>query len=280
MTWEEAQKFCAIPASATERERSAKRTKHIEDAILGGRAIIFDWATARIGETGELIRLNGQHSSWVLAQMGEEIPAGLMVHLSHYEVPNKESAALLFRQIDGRQSARSIADIAGVYQGLEPTLASVSKKAGRSAIEGICFFNKKIVGLEVPGGDDRFDLFTHTPYHPFIQMTGRVLSLKTAEFTTPVIGAMFGTHEREPDAAEEFWTSVSKQGDDTTLGDPAATLDNWLIGAAGSKKGKDEVPGQLEVYNACVRAWNAFRNRKTFGAIPKYVAGKAIPDIE
>ena len=92
---------------------------------------------------------------------------------------------------------------------------------------------------------------------------------KTGEFSLPVIGAMFGTHEREPDVAEEFWTSVAKQGDSTTLGDPAATLDAWLVGAANMRKGKtkDEIPSQLEVYNACVRAWNAHRNRKTFGAV-------------
>ena len=282
MTWEEAQKFCAIPASPTERERSAGRLKYIENAILGGRAIIFDWATAEIEESGETIRINGQHSSYVAAQMGEDIPAGLMVHRSHYKVPNKESAALLFRQIDGRQSARSIADIAGVYQGLEPDLMGVDKKAGRAAIEAICWFNQKVVGLDVPAGDDKFDLFTHRPYHPFILMCGRILKVgKTGEFSLPVIGAMFGTHEREPDVAEEFWTSVAKQGDSTTLGDPAATLDAWLVGANMRKgKTKDEIPSQLEVYNACVRAWNAHRNRKTFGAVPKYVAGKGVPDIE
>ena len=50
----------------------------------------------------------------------------------------------------------------------------VDKKAGRAAIEAICWFNQKVVGLDVPAGDDKFDLFTHRPYHPFILMCGQI----------------------------------------------------------------------------------------------------------
>ena len=106
-------------------------------------------------------------------------------------------------------------------------------------------------------------------------MAGRVCSVKTPEFSTPVMGAMYGTFDREPTAAEEFWTSVSKQGDGAQ-GDPATTLDAWLVDA----KSPDATASAMEIYRACVLAWNAFRHRKSFDKVPKFDARKGVPDID
>lgn len=270
-----AAEFSGMPASTTERDVSEKRVKHLRETILAGQAIIFDWAKATVLETGAVIRINGQHSSRMLAGLNGNFPEGLKVHLSHYEVENKKAAALLFRQIDGRHSARTIDDISGVYQGLEPDLVIVSKKIGRAAIEGAIWYGRKVVGDPLPMGDDRFDLFSKAELHPYILMAGRVCSIKTPEFTTPVMGAMYGTFEREPTVAEEFWSSVAKEGEGGD-GDPAATLDAWLVAA----KDADQKPSQWEIYRACVVAWNAFRHRKNLDKIGKLVPGKGIPDIE
>lgn len=276
LTPEVARAFSTIPSSTTERELSTKRVKFIESAVLGGRAIIFDWAKATIKDTGETVRLNGQHSGHLMAGFtNENFPRDLKVHLSHYEVDSKESAALLFRQIDSRKSSRSPADIAGVYQGLEPALIDVPRKAGMASIEGICWFSGKIVGDRVPQGDDKYDLFTNEGYHPFIQMVGRIFTVKTPEFTTPVMGSVYGSYLRDATAAEEFWVSVSKGGDETD-GDPATTLDSWLVNAKGAK----ENTPQFEIYRACVVAWNAFRQDKNLDRITKFIPGKGIPELE
>jgi hypothetical protein len=150
----------------------------------------------------------------------------------------------------------------------------VSNKVARTALDGIVWHERKVVGVYVAPGDDRFDLFTHADLHPFFLMAGRVCSVKTPEFSTPVMGAMYGTFDREPTMAEEFWTAVSKQGDGVQ-GDPATTLDTWLVDA----KTADARPA-METYRACILAWNAFRHRKSFDKVPKYDARKGIPDIE
>ena len=144
LTQDLAADFNAMTASATERDLSQKRIKHLEKAILAGRAIPFDWAKATIADTGTVVRINGQHSSKMLTSLNGSFPEGLKVHLTHYEVDNKESAALLFRQIDSRQSARSIADIAGVYQGLAPVLDALPNKVARDALEGVVWHERKV----------------------------------------------------------------------------------------------------------------------------------------
>ena len=64
------------------------------------------------------LRMNGQHSSNMLCGLNGHFPKGLKVHIDEYEVPNKPSLALLFRQFDDRKSNRSPSDVASAYQGL------------------------------------------------------------------------------------------------------------------------------------------------------------------
>jgi len=53
-----------------------------------------------------------------LCDLNGHFPKGLKVHIDEYEVPNKPSLALLFRQFDDRKSNRSPSDVASAYQGL------------------------------------------------------------------------------------------------------------------------------------------------------------------
>ena len=198
------------------------------------------------------------------------------MHIDDYEVDDKLSLGLLFRQFDSRLSSRSIDDISGAYQGLQPDLLGVPKKAGRSALEGALWYKRHIVGDLVPTGDDRFNLFDDQGLHPFIQMVGRVCSVKTPEFIAPVLGAMYGTWDREPKWAEEFWSDVAKQGGDNPSG-PAAVLDAWLVNVLQMKLDK---PKQNEIYHACAVAWNALRHGRALAKISKFDLRKGFPDLD
>jgi hypothetical protein len=269
--------FASMAASQTERDLSSKRLNYLKDAILGGTAIAFTWAKAKIAETGETYRVNGHHSSTMLSRLNGEMPSGLKAHIDTYEVPDKESLGRLFQQIDSRQSARTIADISGAWQGLQDDLVAVPKDAARKAIEGHIWFQKNKVGNEVPTGDSRFSLFSDQTLHPFIKMAGRVLSLKTPEFTTPVVAAMFGAFERNPEEAEKFFGDVAKQGGGNDAHHPASVLDAWLIDA---REQREDKPKEQEVYYAAALAWNAFRNHRDLDRIPKYNKKKGAPELD
>lgn len=277
LTHDLAAEFSAMDASTTERDLKSKRLEYLTTAVLGGTAIAFNWAKAHVADTGETYRVNGHHSSTVLASLNGKFPQGLKVHVDTYKVADKEALCKLFRQFDSRVSARTVDDVSGAYQGVEPSLASVPKGAARKAIEGAIWYRKNKVGDDVPSGDDRFEWFLKPEMHPFIQMTGRILSVKTPEFATPVIGAMFGAFERHPNDAEKFYGDVAKQGGGNDENHPAFVLDAWLVEARDVSEDK---PTEKEVYAACAYAWNAFRNNKSIDRIPKYNKRKGAPELD
>jgi len=271
-----ATEFNQMPASVTERDLDPKRLKFLRETILHGVALPFMWARAKVLTDGTVYRVNGHHSSNVLAAMNGTMPEGLVAHIDDFEVDDVLRLAGLFRQFDSRRSARSVGDIAGAYQMIMPPLQSVSRLAGRRAIEGAAWHEHRVFGADVPKGDDMFVLFHDPRYHSFVQFVGRVYSKKTPEFTTPVIGAMFATFDRAPEHAEAFWLAVSRQGGGNDDKHPATVLDAWLLSA---KDAKDK-PSAMEIFRACVVAWNASRNNRSLDRIGRYDAKKGFPDIE
>jgi hypothetical protein len=281
ITPELAVRFNTMPETLAERKLKKQRLDYLSNAIQGGDVIAFNWATAKVEDTGEEYRVNGHHSSHLLAQMNGQMPEGLKAHIDTYSVPNKEALALLFRQFDNRVSVRSINEISGVYQGLNINLKDIPIQVGRHAIDGMVWYMKKIAGEDTKTGDDRFDYFYDREKQPFVIMVGRVYSKsKTGEFTTPVIGAMYGTWQREPTVAEIFWTAAARPG---TAGDthPAQVLDAWLV-KKQQGEGEEKRPTEFEFYNACATAWNAHRHDRplTPGYNFKYSKKKGPPELE
>jgi hypothetical protein len=271
--------FVALPGSATERSLKPARIEYLQDVVLGGSAVVFQWAQAKVTETGEIYRVNGQHSSYMLSQLNGQFPNGLKVHKDTYEVDNLASLAYLFRMFDPRTSARSVHDVAGAYQGLHLSLKDVPKMTAKMTIDGTSWFLKIVRGDNIPSGDDRYELFNNAKMHPFIRMAGGILNkIKTPEFTNPVIGAMYGTWEREPVEAEAFWSDVAKQGGGNDSNHPAAVLDTWLV--AIRDKTIEKKPSDREIYRACIVAWNAYRHHRTLDKIGKYDPKKGAPDID
>ena len=276
LTKDLALEFSQMPASLTERDLKAKRLAYLKDSVLGGTAISFNWARAKVSANGIVYRVNGHHSSKMLAGLNGAFPEGLKVHIDTFEIDDLADLGLLFRQFDNRLSSRTIDDISGAYQGLEEDLINVPKKAGRSAIEGIIWWKNNIIGDAVPPGDDKFDLFADRKLHPFIQMVGRVLSEKTPEFSKPVVAAMYGTLERS-DEAEAFWSDVARQGGGNEEKHPATVLDAWLL---AGRENRDSKPTEREIYRACALAWNAFRNHRSLEKIGRYDPKKGAPDLD
>jgi hypothetical protein len=262
VTSELARKIAQMPGSATERPLDDKRLDYLKGQIMAGQATVFNWAIAvRPDETER--RINGQHSSDILAKLDGDMPSGLMVNLSRYKVDDERDEILLFRQFDPKGSLRSRGDIAGAYQMMEADLRAVPRPAAKSAAEGIAWYLGRKVGVPVPKGDEVYDLF-HTPeYAPFVVWMGNVLTMKTPELKkAPVVGAIFATWEKDPEAAKEFWHNVSRGGEDFAEKAPTTTLDRWLQETKTPKRRKSPIT-DTQLYQGCVFAWNAQRNGKT-----------------
>jgi len=176
LTRELAEEFRNLDPSPTERELNPARLKHLKMKAEAGQLVTFHWSVARLGE--KRLRMNGQHSSNMLCGLNGYFPKGLKVHIDEYEVPNKPSLALLFRQFDDRKSNRSPGDVASAYQGLYEELHDVPKGPAKMAVEGACWYDRHIEGLPPVSGDDQYIRFGEPGLHGFIRWVGELFTIR------------------------------------------------------------------------------------------------------
>lgn len=261
LTKELVERHVKMEPSPTERDLDPSRLKYLREKAEAGQLVTFNWAVAKV--KGRTVRMNGQHSSTMLSELNGSFPEGLRVHLDTYKLDDETDLAVLFRQFDARKSSRTGSDVAGAYQGLHKNLAGVPKPVAKLAVEGIAYCLRHVEGVSNLAGDDQYTLFDQTRFHPFIQWMGEVHSIKTPEMKViPVAAAMFATFEVNAEQARIFWDQVSRGGVEFDDNAPSTVLDNWLKAAknADEKRKLQLKPGNF--YQACIYAWNAFREEK------------------
>lgn len=264
--------FQNMKPSPTERDLDPKRVKHLKEKAEAGVLVTFNWARARLN--GEWLRMNGQHSSAMLANLNGEFPNNLIVHLDEYEVDSPEGLALLFRQYDDRKSGRSPSDVSGAYQGLYEPLHDVPKDMAKIAIEGVVWYRRNIEGMPVPSGDDQYHMFNEVGLYTYVKWAAEVFGLKTPELKrVSILSSMYATFITNELEAKAFWYLVSRGGKEYEDAHPATTISQWLQKAYAREFKKLPKPG--EFYQACVYAWNAYREDKTITSI-KFDTKKAL----
>ena len=264
LTPELAEKFKAMLPSPTERQFDPVRAKLLREKAEAGQLIAFNWAVAKVDD--KEYRVNGQHSSAVLAELNGQFPQDLKVHMDTYKVHSMDGLALLFRQFDARKSGRTPVDVSGAYQGLYTDLAGVARGAAKLAVEGVAWYDKHVEGLPAPKDDDVYTLFGKTALHNFIKWVGEVFSIKTPELKRQtIVSAMYGTFEKNEAEARKFWSEVSRGGVEFDDNHPTSVLDAFLKSAIEDKRKMELKAGNF--YQASIYAWNAFREGKTISNV-------------
>jgi hypothetical protein len=273
LTKEFAEYFRDLEPSPTERELNPSRLAFLRAKADAGQLIPFWWATAKMG--GKTYRVNGQHSSNMLCELNGTFPPGLKVCLNEFEVDSPDGLAILFRQLDPRQSARSPADVSGAYQGLHEALRNVPRAFAKIGVEGVAWFRHHVEGTSNITADDRYMLFGEQGLHGFLCWLGELFSIKTPELKkVPIVAAMYGTTTANEKEAQKFWGQVARGGVEYEDTAPATVLDAWLKSLAEDRRSVEKLlPGNF--YQGCIYAWNAFRESRAITAI-KYKTDKGL----
>jgi hypothetical protein len=260
-----AQEFRELTPSPTERDLNPNRVKHLMEKATADpcQLVTFHWATARMGN--QRWRMNGQHSSTMLCELNGNFPQGLKVHQDEYEVAKEEDLAQLFQQFDDRKSGRSSGDVAGAFQGLYEPVREVPKSSAKIAVDGVVWWRRSVEGISVPAGDKAYELFSETGLHSFIRWIGDTFSIKTPEMRKiQVVSAMYATFTANETGARTFWEQVSRGGVEYEDNAPATILDGWLKNISDKEtKDPDLKLKPANYFQACIYAWNAFREEKT-----------------
>jgi hypothetical protein len=257
-----AEKFANMRGSPSERDLSTKRVTFLREKIEAGLALPFSWARATIDGSEEQYRVNGQHSSKMLVSLNGSFPSGLKVHLDDYVVRSKSDLALLFRQVDARQSQRSAKDVSGAYQGLHEDLAGIHKPLAKMAVDGAAWYIKNVLGLPVGYGDDVYRLFNKDEVRDFTHHVSDIFGTKADEMMrTPIIAAIYGTFDLCGANSKPYWIEVAAGGPEFDIDDtsPSGRLSDWLRTDA-EQSTRVIKPG--EYYQGAIFAWNAHREGK------------------
>jgi hypothetical protein len=268
-----------MPSSPVEREINKNHVRHLYEKAVAGKLVTFHWVSAEVaGKPDTILRINGQHSSAMLAELDGRMPEGLKVIREHYTCDSDDAVALLFQQWDDRKSSRSSADVAGVYQGLQIDLKDVPKAYGKLAVEGYVWHQRYVEKVPVATGDDIYVMFKDKGLHPYIKWVGSLHNSKTRELQLkPVTAAMFGMFQTNEHEARRFWEEVARGGDPDQEDLPTTALDIWLRGIYEGTLEFDGF-GAGNYYQGCVYCWNLERDGKKVSTI-KYDVKKNFAPI-
>jgi len=233
LTRELAIEFATARPFDGERPVKESRLAYLEDELRIGRWTLCEWATCEVLELGQTFRVNGQHSSRMLAYCNEDIfPNGSVVLIHRYECDHASDMAAVFDLFDNPKSARSTGDKFAFYYGQHKDLPASHLLLADSITHGVARYhadqvrnakrNKEVVavsdvfaprerGIYLTRAQVRsFLLWTFTLSRTRLEMvkkdhfvdSGRLLSV--AEVTE----AMYGDFLKAPDVAQVFWNQV------------------------------------------------------------------------
>ena len=263
-------KFSTMDGFKGERPLKEVRLKFLQQKVNGGLFYSPRWAVAKIGD--KTVRVNGQHSSTVLAASNGDFPRGLTAIIDHFEVSNEGELAELFDQFDDRRSVRNRTESINAYAMMHAELESVPKRALACAVSGIEWsVDPERKGRNSPPEGSRGIV---NDWKEFIAWSSEYLIVRHIG-VTPVAAVIFLSWRKSATASAEFWGLVSAETHPDAR-HPSRVLARYLRSSRGGGKSRTR-ENDRAVFVKCIHAWNAFR--RGLSTDLKYHARAAIPPL-
>ena len=265
-----AREFHRMKAVPNERPLSTNRLTKLKAKVQNHGALPFRWGRAEVIETGEVYRVNGQHSSQMLNTNPEMINDKMFVTVEDFLCDTMKDLADLYGQIDSSESSRTAGDINFSYAAVTDGLCNCNKRVINLAVTALSWEawgeqytrTPKEDRARLMDGDPDFVLFLDAVRRDLVQEDWRILK------RTPVAHAMLSTWRKNKREAGKFWRLV---GDGSGPNSKSAdrVLNKYLMktgvttGRPKAAKGIARVEGPQTMYARCIVAWNAWRRGKT-----------------
>lgn len=270
LTHELADTFAAMPALPGERPLKPARMEFLRQRLAEGTFYPPRWARTMILSTGQIARVNGQHSSTLLRDL-PEIPPGTRVILDEFECENEKDAANLFMQFDAPESVRGLADIERAHSRTHPDLSEVSDRAIGRVMKGV------VLGLKLSTGVKKISLhqkgrLVHNAV-PFIQWASRLLGVPVLD-RAPSLAAMQMTFDADAEKSKSFWQAVADESDPDNNHPTRLVkrmLQDLLAAPVGTRARAKHKLDDRAVVARCLYGWNAYIDGKKITSL-RYTA--------
>lgn len=253
-----ASRVAAMASYDGDRHRDAPQGKArvawLDRLLAEGKFHSPKWAFARLG--GIQYRVNGGHSSFMLANTNHRFPNGMSVVLDEFTCKTQSDLADLFDQFDNRHSLRTLTDKVNAHKACDDIIRSVSATDVKNAVSGIAWYLFNVGDAAAMDEDRRIRLMHEFP--EFVAWAAAFVRPRGFR-RSGVVAAMFATSETNRLAATQFWQHVTEE-DHADNQNPTRSLAKFLVASIGDgHNGKSKWPPRA-FYVKCVHAWNAWRD--------------------
>ena len=212
LTLDLAKQFADMPGLMGERPLRDSRLAFLDKERREGRFVSPSWAVVVDAPSSQRYRVNGQHSSTMLARLApEEFPPDLMVTIEEFTSDDLTGDAFrIFNLFDHPKAARTNTDIMGLYRARYDELREIDLSTLVALCNGISQYESGRPDGMLFQPRERGSYLTRSEVREFVRwvsvydeaMHGWLLH------KPGVVAEMFATIQTDRPAAEKFWKQV------------------------------------------------------------------------
>lgn len=277
LTQKLAEEFSNMGRGRGERPFKHERHSFLQVKLENGKLYPPRWRTCYVRSTGETLRLDGQHSSYMLANCNGSFPNGMVVIIDRFECDTPDDLDELFNEFDSRKSARTPSDMVVSTASRYEELDDVKPMVTTRILNGLAFVraiteddaapNAKTISIEERAKN------IHR-YRDFIVWCAEFASASALKWDC-VIAAIYMTYVRDKDAAQQFWRMVRDESGE--FGSASRSIAKVLRELDSVSNDRKSDGNRRMVYVKCLHAWNAHRENRTTRLC--YHQSTATPDV-
>lgn len=269
-----ATEFALMTPAPGDRPLSPRRNDLYKAFIKAKMFRSPEWAKAYCKETRTTYRVNGKHTSgimagWDAAEDGQY--PELYATIATYECDELKDVAELYATFDSKSTTRTNTDINWMFASAVPELAGINKWIIDRLVTGINFSPSKGTYAAKTPTERAEVLLTETDfcvwmYHNLIANVTKDVSAKQGRLMrSSVTSAIYQTYKVNKEHALAFWMAVREETDPTP-DTPARKLARYLsqvtlyrFRTSTTREAKSVVDIR-EMGAKCLHAWNAYRS--------------------
>lgn len=257
-----AKEFAEMDAVPYERPLRERRLVVYRKIAGEGGFRPVTWARCYCTETKTTYRLNGHHTSVMLASM-PKLPE-FHVIVENYTADTLEDVSHLYATFDTQMQSRTARDVYMAFAGATPELSNIPGAIINVSASAIAYARHQDAAYKLTAAERGDLMLDHTE---FVQWVADIIvgypaynSIKRS----PVVAAMLLTWEKDPENATKFWRLVRDESG-VRPDSPDRKLARWLaVSTQRSNSRKTSVAkyDAREFFVRSLRAWNEWRTNK------------------
>lgn len=271
LTRELAEEFSTMPSHSGERRLRPGRLEFLHHRLQEGMFHTPKWATATLN--GKRYRVNGQHSSTMLAQANGHFPVAMHVVIDEFACDTDQDLAELFAQFDNAKSTRTAGEMTLAHARVYDDLRDIKPTTIERGISGIAFAITNANELGTVDAETKSRL-VHSN-RDFLHFGNALIGARMF-CRAPVIAAIYTTWKVDAEACMRFW-KLTQDESHPDRGHPTRILSKLLneITLTARQKNAFKAWTSRAIYVKCLHAWNAYRKGTTTEL--KYHAESPLP---